>query len=140
MRDQKTLGRDDFTKIPGGVPGIETRLSLLFDGAVRGGRFDVRRFVAVTAANPARIFGLHPRKGVIAPGSDADIVVFDPDGEMTLSAATLHMRVDYSPYEGRVVRGVPELVLSRGRRVVERGTFVGRPGAGTFLRRSPRPA
>jgi dihydropyrimidinase len=140
MRDQKTLGRDDFTKIPGGVPGIETRLSLLFDGAVGGGRFDVQRFVAVTAANPARIFGLHPRKGVIAPGSDADIVVFDPDRAMTLSAATLHMRVDYSPYEGRVVRGVPELVLSRGRPVVERGTFVGRPGSGTFLRRSPRPA
>jgi len=140
MRDQKTLGRDDFTKIPGGVPGIETRLSLLFDGAVGGGRFDVRRFVAVTAANPARIFGLHPRKGVIAPGSDADIVVFDADRQLTLSAATLHMRVDYSPYEGRVVRGVPELVLSRGRPVVERGRFVGRPGAGRFLCRSPRPA
>ena len=140
MRDQKALGRDDFTKIPGGVPGIETRMSLLFDGGVGGGRFDVQRFVAVTATNPARIFGLHPRKGVIAPGSDADIVVFDPDREMTLSAATLHMRVDYSPYEGRVVRGMPELVLSRGRPVVERGTFVGRLGAGTFLRRSARPA
>jgi dihydropyrimidinase len=140
MRDQKELGRDDFTKIPGGVPGIETRMSLLFDGGVGAGRFDVQRFVAVTAANPARIFGLHPRKGVIAPGSDADIVVFDPDGEMALSAATLHMRVDYSPYEGRVVRGVPELVLSRGRPVVERGAFVGRPGAGVFLRRSPRQA
>jgi len=140
MSDQKALGRDDFTKILGGVPGIETRMSLLLDGGVGGGRFDVRRFVAVTATNPARIFGLHPRKGVIAPGSDADIVVFDPDREMTLSAATLHMRVDYSPYEGRVVRGVPELVLSRGRPVVERGTFVGRPGAGTFLRRSLRRA
>jgi dihydropyrimidinase len=137
MRDQKVLGREDFTKIPGGVPGIETRLSLLFDGGVGGGRFDVRRFVALTAANPARIFGLHPRKGVIAPGSDADIVVFDPDRELTLRAATLHMRVDYSPYEGRVVRGAPDLVLSRGRPVVERGAFVGRPGAGTFLRRSP---
>ena len=121
MGDQKALGKDDFTKIPGGVPGIETRLSLLFDGGVGGGRFDVRRFVALTATNPARIFGLYPRKGVIAPGSDADIVVFDPDRELTLSAATLHMRVDYSPYEGRVVRGVPELVLSRGCPVVEGG-------------------
>ncbi len=136
LRDKRTHA--DFTTIPGGVPGIETRLSLLWDGGVASGRFDARRFVELTATNPARLFGLFPRKGTIAPGSDADIVVWDPERETTLSAATHHMRVDYSPYEGRVVRGAPDLVLSRGQPVVERGAFMGRAGAGQFLRRAPR--
>jgi len=136
MKDKH--GRADFTKIPGGVPGIETRMSLLFDGGVVGGRFGVERFVELTATNPAKLFGLFPRKGTIAPGSDADIVVWDPERETTLSASAHHMRVDYNPYEGRVVKGVAEVVLSRGRAVIERGAFVGRPGAGQFLRRSPR--
>ncbi len=138
MRDQKSLGRGDFSRIPGGAPGIETRMSLLLDGGVRAGRISLERFVEVTATAPARIFGLHPRKGVIAPGSDADLVVWDLDREHTWSAATHHMRVDYNPYEGMVVRGVPELVLSRGSPVVEGGRFVGRPGAGRFLKRAPR--
>jgi dihydropyrimidinase len=138
MKDQKTLGLGDFSKIPGGAPGIETRMSLLFDGGVRAGRLSLNRFVEVTATNPAKIFGLYPGKGTIAPGSDADIVVWDPEREMTWSAATHHMHVDYNPYEGRVVRGVPELVLSRGRPVIERGKFVGRAGAGRFLKRAPR--
>ena len=138
MKDQKALGRDDFTRIPGGAPGIETRMSLLYDGGVRAGRISLTRFVELTATNPAKLFGLYPRKGVIAAGSDADLVVWDPDREITWSAATHHMRVDYNPYEGRVVRGTPEAVWSRGRPVVEGGQFVGRAGAGRFLKRAPR--
>ena len=136
--DQKAVGRDDFTKIPGGAPGIETRLSLLFDGGVRGGRFGIERFVALTASEPAKLFGLWPRKGCITPGADADLVVWDPDRTLTLGAATLHMNVDYSPFEGRAVTGAPDLVLSRGQVVAEAGRFVGRPGAGRFVRRAPR--
>ncbi|MGD0484974.1 MAG: dihydropyrimidinase [Gemmatimonadales bacterium] len=138
MSDQKALGRDDFTKIPGGAPGIETRMSLLFDAGVRGGRFGIERFVELTATQPARLFGLWPRKGALTPGADADLLVWDPERTLTLRAATLHMQVDYSPFEGRVVTGAPELVLSRGRVVAESGRFVGRPGAGAFVRRTPR--
>jgi dihydropyrimidinase len=128
----------DFTKIPGGAPGIETRMSLVFDGGVAGGRFTMERFVEVTAAGPARLFGLWPRKGTIAPGSDADIVIWNAERESVISARTHHMRVDYNPYEGRVVKGAAELVLSRGRPVIENGAFVGRAGAGVFLRRAGR--
>jgi len=135
---QKAAGRDDFTKIPNGAPGIETRLSLLYDGGVRANRITLNQFAGLTSTSPAKIFGLFPRKGTIAPGSDADIVVFDPERSMTLSASTLHMRVDYSPYEGRQVTGVAETVLSRGQVIVQDGKFVGRPGWGTFLPRKPR--
>ncbi len=138
MKDQKTLGVDDFTRIPGGAPGIETRMSLLYDGGVRSGRLTPSRWVEVTATNPARLFGLYPRKGAIAPGSDADVVVWNPQREITWSAATHHMRVDYNPYEGRLVKGAPDLVLSRGRPVIDGGKFVGRAGAGQFLKRSTR--
>jgi dihydropyrimidinase len=136
--DQKAAGRDDFTKIPGGAPGIETRMSLLFDAGVNFGRFGVERFVELTASEPAKLFGLWPRKGALLPGADADVVVWDPGRTFTLSAATLHMRVDYSPFEGRVVTGAPDLVLSRGQVVAEGGRFVGREGAGAFVRRTPR--
>src|SRR5438093_1290869 len=128
MKEQKTLGRDDFSKIPNGAPGIETRMSLVYDGGVRTGRISLNRFVELTSTSPARIFGLFPRKGTIAPGSDADIVVFDPNRTITLSARTLHMRVDYNPYEGRQVTGAADTVLSRGRPVIENGKFVGRAG------------
>jgi len=138
MKEQKELGRGDFSKIPNGAPGIETRMSLLFDGGVRAGRISLNRFVELTSTAPAKIFGLFPRKGTIAPGSDADIVVFDPERKQTLSAKTLHMNVDYNPYEGREVTGVSETVISRGRVIVENGTFTGKPGSGTFLKRSPR--
>jgi dihydropyrimidinase len=138
MKEQKELGRDDFSKIPNGAPGIETRMSLVFDGGVRDGRITLNRFVELTSTSPARIFGLFPRKGTIAPGSDADIVVFDPNRKVTLSAKTLHMRVDYNPYEGRQVTGATDTVLSRGRLVIEDGKFVGRPGAGSFLKRAGR--
>ena len=108
MKEQKELGRDDFSKIPNGAPGIETRMSLVHDGGVRAGKISWNRFVELTSTSPAKIFGLFPRKGTIAPGSDADLVVFDPNRKQTLSAKTLHMKVDYNPYEGREVIGVSE--------------------------------
>src|SRR3954447_3253993 len=138
MKEQKTLGRDDFSKIPNGAPGIETRMSLVYDGGVRPGRFSLNRFVELTSTSPAKIFGLFPRKGTIAPGSDADIVVFDPNRTITLAAKTLHMNVDYNPYEGRQVTGAADTVLSRGRLVIENGAFVGRKGSGSFLKRATR--
>jgi dihydropyrimidinase len=113
-------------------------MSLVYDGGVRAGRISLNRFVELTSTSPARIFGLFPRKGTIAPGSDADIVVFDPHAVLRLSAATLHMKVDYNPYEGRDVTGTARTVISRGQVVVEDGEFTGRAGAGSFLRRSAR--
>ena len=138
MKEQKVLGNEDFSKIPNGAPGIETRMSLLFDGGVRTGKISLNRFVELTATAPAKIFGLFPRKGTIAPGSDADIVVFDPEKKYTLSAKSLHMKVDYNPYEGREVTGQAETVMSRGKVIVEGGKFIGKAGAGSFLKRSPR--
>jgi dihydropyrimidinase len=138
MKEQKELGANDFSKIPNGAPGIETRMSLVYDGGVRTGRITLNRFVELTSTSPAKIFGLFPRKGTIAPGSDADIVVFDPKRTFTLAAKTLHMNVDYNPYEGRQVTGATDTVLSRGRLVIEDGKFVGRAGAGSFLKRSIR--
>jgi dihydropyrimidinase len=135
MKEQKELGRDDFSKIPNGAPGVEHRMSLIYDGGVAQGRVSLNRFVELTSTAAAKMFGLFPRKGTIAVGSDADIVVFDPDAVQTISAATHHMNVDYSAYEGRKVRGVVETVLSRGRIVVEGGEFKGKPGAGQFLKR-----
>jgi dihydropyrimidinase len=138
MKEQKVLGHGDFSKIPNGAPGIETRMSLVFDGGVRQGRISLNRWVELTSTSPAKIFGLFPRKGTIAPGSDADIVVFNPDRRTTLSVETLHMKVDYNPYEGREVQGVSETVISRGKVIVENDAFVGRVGAGTFLKRQAR--
>ncbi len=135
---EKRLGEHDFSKIPNGAPGIETRMSLVYDGGVREGRISLNRFVELTATSPAKIFGLFPRKGTIAPGSDADIVVFDPNRTMTLSAKTLHMNVDYNPYEGRQVTGATDTVLTRGRVIIENGKFVGGKGGGSFLKRSTR--
>src|SRR5262245_33563035 len=134
MKGQKDLGADDFSKIPNGMPGIETRLYLLHEG-VREGRLSLNRFVEITATAPAKIFGLYPRKGTVAVGSDADLVVWDPKKEHVLSHQTLHMRVDYSPYEGKKVVGGPTHVLSRGSVIVENGRFVGKAGQGRFLRR-----
>jgi dihydropyrimidinase len=138
MKEQKELGTNDFSKIPNGAPGIETRMSLVYDGGVAAGRISLNRFVELTSTSPAKMFGLFPRKGTIAPGSDADIVVFDPTRTITLAAKTLHMNVDYNPYEGRQVTGATHTVLSRGRLVIENGKFVGRAGAGAFLKRAPR--
>jgi dihydropyrimidinase len=102
---------------------------------VRGGHINLNRFVELVATAPAKMFGLYPRKGTIAPGSDADIVVFDPEAARILSATTHHMRVDYSCYEGLEVHGRPEVVMQRGRVLVENGAFHGRPGEGRFLKR-----
>jgi dihydropyrimidinase len=135
MKEQKELGREDFSKIPNGAPGVEHRMSLIYDGGVVENRISLNRFVELTSTAAAKMFGLFPRKGTIAVGSDADIVVFDPEGEQVISAATHHMNVDYSAYEGRRLRGVVETVLSRGRVVVEGGEFKGRPGGGEFLKR-----
>ncbi len=134
-KEQKELGKDDFTKIPNGGPGVENRLSLIYTGGVHGKRFSPNRFVQLVSTAPARLFGLYPRKGTIAVGSDADLVIFDPNEEQVISAKTHHMRVDYSMFEGIRVKGIPKTVLSRGRAVIENGKFVGKPGAGEFLRR-----
>src|SRR5256885_806518 len=135
FKEQKELGRDDFSKIPNGGPGVEHRMSLIYDGGVVPGRINLNRFVELTSTAAAKIFGLFPKKGTIAVGSDADIVIFDPNREQTISAKTRHMRVDYSAYEGGRVRGVVETVLSRGNTVVENGEFKGKPGYGQFVRR-----
>jgi dihydropyrimidinase len=135
MKEQKELGRDDFSKIPNGGPGVEHRMSLIYHHGVTKGRIDLNRFVELTSTAAAKIFGLFPRKGTIAVGSDADIVIFDPNREQTISAATHHMRVDYSAYEGWMVKGVTEIVLSRGNVIVENGEWKGKAGAGQFLKR-----
>ena len=130
------MGKDDFTKIPNGGPGIEHRMSLVYSGGVGKGRFGVNRFVELVSTTPAKIFGLYPRKGTIAVGSDADIVIFNANREHTISAKTHHMRVDYSMFEGIKVKGTPEVVMSRGRVLVEGDQFHGRAGQGSFLKRA----
>ncbi|HTS34156.1 MAG TPA: dihydropyrimidinase [Candidatus Solibacter sp.] len=135
FKEQKEMGKDDFTKIPNGGPGVEHRMSLIYSGGVAGGRFSVNRFVELVSTTPAKLFGLYPRKGTIAVGSDADLVVFDPKRKHTISTKTHHMRVDYSMFEGIEVTGMADVVLSKGNVVVEGDKFVGRAGAGEFLRR-----
>jgi dihydropyrimidinase len=133
---QKTLGKDDFTKIPNGGPGLEDRLKMIHHFGVREGRISLNRMVDLLATQPAKLFGLHPRKGTVAVGADADLVVFDPERRQTISASTHHSKCDYSLYEGtEVVRG-PELVLLRGNVLVEDGELVGTPGIGRFVRRA----
>ena len=136
FKEQKELGRNDFTKIPNGGPGVEHRMSLIYSGGVAAGRFSVNRFVELVCTTPAKLFGLYPRKGTIAVGSDADLVIFDPRRKHTISAKTHHMRVDYSMFEGIQVMGMPVTVLSRGRVVVESDKFLGRAGTGEFVKRS----
>ena len=135
MKEQKELGKDDFTKIPNGGPGIEHRVSLVYSGGVHGGKFSANRFVQLVSTAPAKLFGLYPRKGTVAVGSDADLIVFDADEEQTISVDTHHMRVDYSMFEGTRVKGVTKTVLSRGRMIVKNGKFVGKVGAGEFVKR-----
>src|SRR3989440_5602961 len=135
MKEQKELGRDDFSKIPNGAPGVENRVPLIYNGGVVENRISLNRFVELTSTAAAKMFGLFPRKGTIAVGSDADIVVFDPEREQTLSVKTSHMNVDYNAYEGKKIKGVVETVLSRGRVVVEGGEFKGKAGDGQFLKR-----
>ena len=133
---QKTLGRDDFSKIPNGGPGIENRLHMIHEFGARQGRISLNRMVELLATNPAKLFGLYPRKGTIAVGSDADIVVFDPEKRHTISAATQHSKTDYNLYEGTEVTGAIDLVLLRGQVLVEGDELVARPGVGRFVERA----
>ncbi|MFJ8039546.1 dihydropyrimidinase [Kitasatospora sp. NPDC096147] len=132
---QKELGRGDFSKIPNGLPGVENRMDLLHQ-AVLDGHLTRRRWIEIACAAPARMFGLYPRKGTVAPGADADLVVYDPAAEQTVSAATHHMNVDYSAYEGRRLTGRARTVLSRGTVVVDDGVYLGRPGHGRYQQRT----
>ena len=133
---QKSLGKDDFSKIPNGGPGLENRLHMIHEFGVRGGRISLNRMVELLCTNPAKLFGLYPRKGTIAVGSDADIVVFDPEKRHTISASTHHTKVDYNLYEGTEVTGSPQVVLLRGQVLVENGDLVAQPGVGQFVKRA----
>jgi dihydropyrimidinase len=133
---QKTLGEDDFSKIPNGGPGLENRLHMIHEFGVRSGRISLNRMVELLATNPAKLFGLYPRKGTIAVGSDADVVVFDPEKRHTISASTHHSKTDYNLYEGTEVTGTPELVLLRGNVLVEGDELVAQPGIGQFVARA----
>src|SRR5918999_1852468 len=132
---QKTMGRDDFSKIPNGAPGLENRLQMIHEFGVREGRITLNRMVELLCTNPAKLFGLYPRKGTIAVGSDADIVVFDPEKQHTITAANQQSKTDYNLYEGTEVVGDVETVLLRGRVIVDGGEVVGDPGYGQFVRR-----
>ena len=138
FKDQKILGIDDFSKIPNGGPGVENRMSLVFNGGVNSGRISVNKFVELTSTAAAKTFGLFPKKGTIAVGSDADIVIFDPNRKETISinnACTHHMRVDYNAYEGFEVTGFTETVLSRGKIIIKDCEYMGKKGDGQFLKR-----
>jgi dihydropyrimidinase len=133
---QKDLGKGDFRKVPNGLPGVEDRMDLLHDGGVVGGRLTRERWVDITSSAPAKLFGMYPRKGAVAVGSDADLVVYDPNRKRTISAKSHHMAVDYSCYEGRTVQGAADVVMSRGSVIVRDGSFTGRKGAGKFIKRA----
>jgi dihydropyrimidinase len=134
FKGQKDLGVGDFSKIPNGLPGVEHRMDLLHQGVVDG-KIGLRRWIEIAAATPARMFGLYGKKGTIAPGSDADIVIYDPNARQTITAETHHMNTDYSCYEGWEIQGRSELVMSRGRVVIENGAYLGAKGHGSYLRR-----
>ena len=133
---QKDLGKGDFRKVPNGLPGVEDRVDLLHDGGVVAGRISRERWVEIISTAPAKLFGMHPKKGAVAVGADADLVVYDPAATHTISAKTHHMNVDYSCYEGRQVQGRSEVVLSRGSVIVRNGEFTGRKGHGQFVKRA----
>ena len=138
FKDQKILGINDFSKIPNGGPGVENRMSLVYNGGVNSGRISLNKFVDLTSTAAAKTFGLFPKKGTIAVGSDADIVIFDPHRKETISinnACTHHMRVDYNAYEGFEVTGFTETVLSRGKIIIDKCEYVGKKGDGRFLKR-----
>src|SRR5687767_5480675 len=133
---QKDLGKGDFRKVPNGLPGVEDRVDLLHDGGVVAGRITKERWVEILSTAPAKLFGMYPRKGAVAVGSEADLVIYDPNRKRTISAKTHHMDVDYSTYEGREVQGASDIVLSRGSVIVRNGEFTGRKGHGKFVKRS----
>jgi dihydropyrimidinase len=133
--EQKAAGQDDFTRVPYGVPGLQTEMQVIYSEGVTKGRISVNTFVAAFCTNPARIFGLYPRKGTIAVGSDADLVLFDPSRTLTIGDWRLYSRAGYDPFEGLQVSGVPVLTLSRGEVVAREGQVLGRPGRGEHLLR-----
>lgn len=135
FKGDKQRGKDDFTKCPNGGPGIETRIPLLFSEGVVKGRIDIKKFVNIVSTNPAKIFGLYPKKGVISVGSDADIIIIDPKKEVSLSKAMLHENVDYTPYEGVKLTGYPVLTMVRGKVIARDNVFVGEKGYGEYLYR-----
>jgi len=135
LADQKSLGRDNFTKIPNGGPGIENRLQILYHYGVNSGRITVNRFVELACTAPAKVFGMYPRKGVLAPGSDADILLWDPNADYTITAATQTMATDYNMFEGWKVRGNAAKVFSRGELIVDAGKYIGTIGRGEFIKR-----
>jgi dihydropyrimidinase len=135
FKGEKELGKNDFTKIPNGGPGVENRMHLIYQGGVNDKRFSLRRWVELTSTNPAKIFGMYPRKGTIEAGSDADIVIWNPEKEFTISASTHHMRVDYSMYEGMKILGDAEKVISRGEVIIENNEFLGKKGRGNYIKR-----
>ncbi len=137
FRGQKELGRDDFTKIPNGIPSLEDRVNLLYTYGVRRGKLELTRFVDVASTQAAKVFGLYPRKGTIEVGSDADLVVYDPDYRGTISARTHHINVDYNAFEGFAIEGRPSIVTVRGEVQVRDGRLVGSPTRGQFLKRVP---
>jgi dihydropyrimidinase len=136
LHGQKDLGRLNYEDIPGGLPGIETRLALLYQFGVNAGRLSLNRWIQVCCTNPARIFGLFPRKGSLQPGADADVVLFDPQKKVTITKSILHEQVDYSPYEGFELQGYPVMTLLRGKVIVENGTLITSPGSGHYLARN----
>ena len=133
----KELGKDDFTKIPNGLPGVQDRLPILWTYGVRAGKLTPNQFVALTATNPAKIFGLYPRKGALVPGADADLVVWDPEKKITHGVAHSHQRTDYNLYEGWELVGYPEKVFLRGKLIVDGENWLGTRGGGQFLKRGP---
>lgn len=136
LKFSKEQGRNDFSKIPNGAPGLETRLPLIFDGGVGDKGMSLNRFVQLTSTTPAKLFGMFPKKGTIAVGTDGDIVLFDPDEKWTITAAEHHSRIDYSLFEGRSVTGRVKKVFSRGKLVVDGSNWLGRAGGGEFVKRS----
>ena len=136
LKYSKALGKESFAQMPNGAPGVETRLPLIYDGGVRTGRMSLNRFVQLNSTTPAKLFGLFPRKGTIAVGSDADIVLFDPEERWTIRAAEHHSRIDYSLFEGREVTGRVKKVFLRGRVIVDGDRWLGRAGSGEYLPRS----
>ncbi len=138
FKEQKMIGKHDFTRIPNGLPGVENRMSLIYNGGVAGGRISLNKFVNITSTAAAKIFGLFPRKGTIAVGSDADIVIFNPDRKETISvhnSTTHHMNVDYNAYEGVEVQGIAETVISRGKIIIKNCQYAGKKGHGQYLKR-----
>jgi dihydropyrimidinase len=135
--EQKLLGKDAFTAIPNGIPGVEDRVNLIYTYGVKRGRLNLHRFVDALSTRASKLFGLYPRKGEIAVGSDADLVIYDPGYRGTISAKTQHVNCDYSGFEGVEIEGRPSVVLVRGKVQVREGEFVGERGRGQFLRRKP---